>query len=256
LSEILQILFRTTIAAWDYTDNDPNSIGEKKRMKYLPSKILKMFLLVSLLTLVGCNAPLTSTPTSVPSATAVPTLDPQILASTVSAARTEAVGTAFAQLTEAVTATPLSTDTPLPTETPTVTPVTPTVTRTFMPFFTQTTTALPAQSTAYQCEITDLAPKYGESLTNGADFDLAVTLKNIGTKEWTTDNIDFKYLSGDKFQKKVDAIDLPSNVSTDDSIKLVVDMVASTGTGTKDASWGLVNGTANFCTVSIHVIVK
>jgi len=225
-------------------------------MKYLSSTILKIFLLISLLTLVGCNGQaVTASPTVVPP-TAVPTIDPQIFASTVAAARTEAVATAYAQETAAVTATPPATDTTQPTETPTMTPVTPTVTRTFMPFFTLTTTALPAQSTAYQCEITDLAPKYGESLTNGADFDLAVTLKNNGTKEWTTADIDFKYLSGDKFQKKVDAIDLPSNVSTDDSIKLVVDMVASTGTGTKDASWGLVNGSSTFCTVSIHVIVK
>jgi hypothetical protein len=216
---------------------------------------LKIFLFISLFTLLGCNAPLTSTPTSAPSATAIPTTDPQIFASTVDAARTEAVGTAFAQLTEAVTATPPATDTPLPSDTPSMTPVTPTATRTLAPFFTPTISAFPTQ-TAYQCEITALSPKSGDSLTSGSDFDLAVTLKNIGTKKWTTADIDFKYLSGDKFQKKVDGIDLPSNVSTDDSINLVVDMVASTGTGTKDAIWGLVNGSTTFCVVPIHVIVK
>ena len=224
-------------------------------MKNLSSTILKLFLLLTCLSLVGCNAVATVAPAIAAPSTAVPTVDPQIFASTVSAARTESVATAYAQLTESVTATPLPSDTAQATETPTFTPVppTPTVTRTLAPLWTVTVIATQSD---YQCSITSQSPKSGESLTNGSDFDLAVTLKNTGTQNWSTDNIDFRYLSGTKFQKKVDAIDLPSNVDTGDSISLVVDMVAGTDTGTHDASWGLVNGSTSFCTVNIHVNVK
>jgi hypothetical protein len=224
-------------------------------MKNLSLTIIKIFLLLSCLSLLGCNALATVAPTAVASPTTAPTVDPQIFASTVSAAKTEAVATAYAQLTEAVTATPLPSDTPQVTETPTFTPVlpTPTATRTLAPFWTATVIATQAD---YQCSITSLSPKSGDSITKDADFDLAVTLKNTGAKKWSTDNVDFRYLSGTKFQKKANAIDLPSNVDTGDSIDLVVDMVASTDTGTHDASWGLVNGSTTFCTVNISVKVK
>ena len=221
-------------------------------MKNLPAIIIKIFLLIALLTLLGCNAQATAIPATAVPLTAVPTVDPQIFGSTVSAAKTEAVQTVYAQLTQAVT----STDTPQPTETTTMTPVppTPTATRTLAPLWTVTVVA--ATQAAYQCSITSLAPKSGESITKDSDFDLAVTLKNTGTEKWSTDNIDFRYLSGTKFQKKVNAIDLPSNVDTGDSIDLVVDMVASTDTGTHDASWGLVLGSTTFCPVTVHVNIK
>jgi hypothetical protein len=224
-------------------------------MKNLSSTIAKIFLLLSFLSLMGCNALAPAAPTLAPSQTAAPTQDPLILASTVAAAKTESVATAFAQLTEAVTATPLPSETSPATETPTFTPVppTPTKTRTLAPFWTATVIATQAD---YQCSITSLSPKSGESLTKESDFDLAVTLKNTGTHNWSTDNVDFRYLSGTKFQKKVNAIDLPSNVDTDDSISLVVDMTAGSDTGTHEASWGLVNGSTTFCTVNISVKVK
>ncbi len=210
-------------------------------MKKLLSTIAKIFLCMSFLSLVGCNALATAAPTLAASPTAAPTQDPQIFASTVSAARTEAVATAYAQLTEAVTATPLPSDTPPATETSTVTPVPPTATSTRVIVYAPTYTLTPTEG-PYQCSITSLSPKSGENLTQGVDFDLAVTLKNTGTKDWSTDTIDFRYLSGAKFQKKVNAIDLPENVDTGDSVDLVVDMVADTDTGTQDASWGLSYG--------------
>ena len=70
-------------------------------MKNLSSTIMKIFLLIALLTLLGCNAQATATPT-IAAPTTVPTVDPQIFASTVSAARTEAVQTVYVQLTQAV----------------------------------------------------------------------------------------------------------------------------------------------------------
>ena len=219
-------------------------------MEILYLTIIKIFLSISLLSLLGCNAQATAAPTI-----AAPTVDPQVFASTVSAAKTEAVQTVYAQLTQAATPTQPPTNTPTPTETSTMTPVPPTLVPTKVIVLAWTSTVSPTQG-AYQCSITSLAPKSGETLAKESDFDLAVTLKNIGTEEWSTDNVDFKYLSGAKFQKRVDALDLPSNVAPGDSIDLIVDMTANTGTGVHDAAWGLALSSTPFCTVNIHVNIK
>ena len=146
-------------------------------MKNLSSILIKIFLSIALLSLLGCNAQATATPTI-----AAPTVDPQVFASTVSAAKTEAVQTVYVQLTQAATPTQPPTNTPQPTETTTMTPVPPTLVPTKVIVLAWTSTVLPTQG-AYQCSITSLAPKSGESLTKDSDFDLAVTLKNIGTEE-------------------------------------------------------------------------
>jgi hypothetical protein len=216
-----------------------------KTLKNPSFTILKIVLLISLLSLLGCNA----------QPTAVPTVDPKIFANTVSAARTEAVQTVYAMLTQSVTLTQTPTNTPMPTETMTITPVPPTLVPTRTIAATQAPTAVPTQG-AYQCSITTLSPQSGASLSNGADFDLSVTFKNIGTEKWSRDTIDFKYLSGAKFQKSADLIDLPADVAPGDSIKLIVDMTAKTGTGVQNTTWGLVHESATFCSVGVNVNVK
>jgi hypothetical protein len=233
------------------------NLGDYKSMKNLSSTIISIFLLISLFALLGCNAPLTAAPTSTaaPTNTVAPTEDPQILASTISAARTEAVATAYAQLTEDVTLTPPATDTPQATETTAPTPIPPSLTPTRIIVLAPTFTVVPTQG-KYQCSITSLEPKYGATLNAEDDFDLAVTLKNIGTEDWSSNDIDFRYISGEKFQKKVDALDLQEDVDTGDSVDLVVDMTAPSDTGVKNATWGLVFGSTNFCPVTIHVTIK
>jgi hypothetical protein len=216
-----------------------------------------LFLLVTIIALAGCS-PATG-------ALSTPTLDPQVFASTVAAIQTKAAQSVYAQLTQSAaltpsatlppppTDTPQDTDTPLPTVAPTFAPIPATATLAIPP--TQRPTASPTQG-AYQCAITALKPASGTSLTKGNDFDLNVTFKNIGSETWDDNSVDFAYLNGAKFQKKVDAFDLPANVDPGDSINLIVDMVANTETGTQNATWGLVHSGSSFCSVGIRVIVK
>src|ERR1035437_9820691 len=105
------MLFRTMIAASCYNENDQggscccflytvrhfkgfktsNNLGDHKSMKNLPSTIVKIFLLLSFLSMLGCNALAPATPTTTATSTTAPTVDPLILTSTVSAAKTESV---------------------------------------------------------------------------------------------------------------------------------------------------------------------
>jgi hypothetical protein len=212
-------------------------------LKNLFSITVKIFLLFSLVSLLGCSA----------QPTASPTVDPLVIASTLSAAKTEAVQSVYVKLTQTAAMAP--TNTTQPTQTTTMTSVPPTLVPTKTMVLTPAPTIVPTQG-AYQCSITRLEPKYGAALTNGVGFDLSVTLKNIGTENWSRDSVDFKYLSGAKFQTKVDAIDLPVDVAAGDSIDLTVDMTANTGTGIQNAAWGLVIGSTTFCPVNVHVTVK
>ena len=161
----------------------------------------------------------------------------------------------YTRLTQAVTSTQPPTNTPQPTETTTATSIPPTLvpTRTFV--VTQAPTLSPTQ-TAFQCSITSLAPTSGTNLPKGTDFDLAVSLKNTGTEAWSSNVIDFKYISGSKFQKKVDMIDLPADVAPGGSINLVIDMTAGTDAGSLNTTWELSQSNALFCPVSMYVYVQ
>ena len=229
-----------------------------KTMRKSISTIKTIFLLVVIAALAGCG-PLAGAPSS------TSTVDSQMITSTVAAIQTEAAQSVFATLTQEAALTPSATETPMPTDTPQVTdtplptlaptlaPIPPTATVGIPP--TQRPTASPTQG-AYQCTITSLKPASGTSLNEGSDFDLNVTLKNIGSEKWDDNSIDFKYLSGAKFQDSADAVDLSAAVDPGDSITLIVDMVAKTGTGTQTATWGLVRSGASFCNVTITVNVK
>ena len=225
-------------------------------MNQFISTIKILFLLAAIIALAGCSRQT--------GALSTPTADSQVFASTVAAIQTEAAQSVYAQLTQSAaltpsatllppTDTPQVTDTPLPMVVPSNTPIPATATLSTPP--TQVPTVIPTQG-AYQCSITALKPASGTSLTKGTDFDLNATFKNTGSETWDDNSVDFAYLNGAKFQKKVDAIDLPANVDPGDSINLIVDMVANTETGTQNATWGLVHSGSSFCYVGIRVIVK
>jgi hypothetical protein len=228
-----------------------------KAMNRYISATKTIFLLAAILALAGCSL--------LTGETSTPTVDSQVFASTVAAVQTEAIQSVYTQLTQSAALTPSATLPPSPTDTPQATdtllpviepsntPIPATATKAIPA--TQFPTATPTQS-AYQCSITALKPTNGTSVTKGSDFDLNVTLKNIGSETWDRNDIDFRYLSGAEFQKRGDVLDLPVSVDPDDSINLIVDMVADTDTGTQTATWGLVRSGSTFCSVGIRVIVK
>jgi hypothetical protein len=89
----------------------------------------------------------------------------------------------------------------------------------------------------------------------GGDFDGKWILKNVGTNTWNKNDIDFLYISGEKFQKSVDIIDLPETVKPGKQIKIIIDMLAPKETGTYTSNWALARSSFTFCVVSVIIQV-
>jgi hypothetical protein len=64
-----------------------------------------------------------------------------------------------------------------------------------------------------------------------------VTLKNDGTATWKPTTVDFTYLSGPKFQKISSTIKLTRDILPGESVKLLVDMAATSAKGTQNINW-------------------
>jgi hypothetical protein len=205
--------------------------------------------LVLAVLIAGCSvAPTaTSTPTTAPTVDTKPTFD---------AVSTQAAQTVVANLTlNAPTATqviPTATlapsNTPAPTDTsaPTNTP-----TRVFIPW-TQTPT--PTQA-AYSCTVTDLSPKSGSTLKVNEDFDGKWTVKNNGTKSWSSGNVDIRFISGTKFQTSKDAFDLGNDVAPNGTYTFTIDMKAPNSDGTYTTSWGIYLEDGSVCALNLSINV-
>lgn len=199
----------------------------------------------------------------VPATPVVPTIDANAVKSTVEAAQTQAVQKAWADLTSTAIANPtatieptqVQTNTSMPTATAmnTLVPVLPTrVIVTLAP-----TKILPTSTpSAYSCSITASSPAANKIMPPGNDFDGRWTLKNTGTKTWSSSQMDFAYVSGTKLQKLHDVIDLPSDVAPGASIELIIDMKAPTTIGSYAATWSLRINSTNICPVSVSIRVQ
>jgi hypothetical protein len=229
-------------------------------------KIFKFVVAISLLiALIGC---------STPGATA-PTANPQEVEATMSIMRTQAYESAAQIFTQTAAARP--SDTPVPTETqapPTRTPTEPpTPTNTFPPLPTWTATRIPptatsiftstpigpvatATNSALQCQIKSQSPALGASMSPNNDFDMHWVVKNTGTAAWNSDNVDYKYISGTKFQKYADGFDFPKTVNPGEEIDLAVDMKAPGTTGAYSATWAIVQSGQTICTLKIDLQIK
>lgn len=224
-------------------------------MRAMYLKITKICLLAMIIPLAGCSL--------LNSASATPTVDAMAATGTVSAIQTESAQLVFSQLTQAALLTPSATI-EVPTNTPQATNTTqPTVTEAVPPTATKTAYVAPAATNtptqaALQCSVTALSPAYGMKVAANVDFDFSVTIKNTGTTTWGEDDINFGYLNGTKFQKKVDSVDLPKDIAAGASVSFLVDMFSGTATGAQSASWGLMLGGNGytFCVVDVSVIVE
>ena len=198
------------------------------------------FLLASL---AGCGPAPTAPPTP------IPTIDPK---PTFEAISTQAAQTVIANLTlTAPTTTPIPptatqapTFTPAPTETPAPTV---TATRVFIPWTKTPTTAPPE----YSCLIVSVSPKSTDTIKVDTAFDGSWSLKNNGTKAWTADSSDFRYVSGDKLQSKSDLYDLKSDVAPNGTYTVTVDMKTPSGDGTFTTTWGLVMNDGSICNLTM-----
>lgn len=219
-------------------------------------KLKTIMLLFLTATLAACNFPGAATP--------APTQDAAI---TLDAVRTQAAQTVEAEIanrasptspataTLAPTATEIPSSTPAPSFTPVNTlPPLPTATNTFIP---ATATITPTSTpTDYNCSITSVSPASNAQFSKREDFDGRWTVKNTGTQTWVANDVDYRYVSGEKMQKIKDVYDLKADVKPGESVDVIVDMLAPDSTGTFKTTWSLARNSNNFCTLSITIVVK
>ena len=212
--------------------------------------------LAVIILLTGCGLPTRAT-LPAPTADLKPTFD---------AVAAEAVQTVVAQMTQnaptappapadtatvAPTETPANTDTPVATFTPA--PPTATATRTFVPW---TNTPRATATYGYNCRIDKSSPGFGDDFPTNAPFDGRWKVTNRSSVTWGKDSVDFKYISGTKFQDDVDALDLTQDVDEDESYTVVIDMTAPNTAGRYSATWGFVQGGQILCAVNVTIDVK
>ncbi|OJX40575.1 MAG: hypothetical protein BGO78_06220 [Chloroflexi bacterium 44-23] len=155
--------------------------------------------------------------------------------------------------TESVTETLRPSSTPLPTNTAFVLP-TATITSTPTATETETPTVTPT-SEAYQCSVVSASPRMNQEYPPGGDFDGRWTLKNIGTESWDA-GVDLVFMSGTRFQTGPDAFDLPQEVDVNNSVDMIVDMLAPRDAGTYESNWALRKGSIYFCNLRLVIKVK
>lgn len=193
--------------------------------------------------LVGCSS---STPAP------APTVDFQ---QTIEVVKTQSAGTAVANITPNVclpteTAVPTFTKTSLPTATlqPTATLK---ATNTLMPWWTKT-----PDNASLGCTITDSSPKVNAIMAPNTSFDGNWVVKNTGNGAWMSNEVDIRYVSGTKFQTKVDVVDMKNDVGEEESYTVVVDMKAPAAPGTYSTTWVVSKSGQVICSMPLTIIVQ
>ncbi|NMB89857.1 MAG: hypothetical protein GYA17_15985 [Chloroflexi bacterium] len=188
------------------------------------------------------------------SCTAQPVTNPDQPTPDLALVRTEAAQTVVAEITLDAVQNPSATPTqepPTPTNTIPAASSTPTAFSTLTPLPTATKVvssggvAYPTITPTYytdRAQFVTQSPASYAVFSPGADFDLRWTIKNVGARDWNT-SFYYTYISG------VEGSDasfyyLPGNVAINDSVELVVDMVAPTDPGNYRTTWSLINDDA------------
>lgn len=218
---------------------------------------LTVFSLIGILLLSACTTAAPATPDAAQQTAEYAALATQAMQDVQTALTQEALSNPTEMPTEVPTNIQQPTNTQEP---PTATSIPATAIPTLAPTntpvpVTPTATALPTRSDLV-CQVVSSAPAANTPFSSGTDFDGRWTLKNVGTSTWDKASIDFAYISGTKFQASVDAIDLPADVSTGNSVELIIDMLAPKESGSYQTVWALKQGTIVFCYVSLNIVVK
>ncbi len=108
----------------------------------------------------------------------------------------------------------------------------------------------------YTCSVVSQSPKDWTKMKPRQDFDMRWTVLNTGSKTWTTNGTDYKYIRGAQLHTKNSTYDMPKNVATDGKIALYIDMMAPKNKGTYTTYWGLANGSSHFCQFYLIITVK
>ncbi len=223
-----------------------------------------LYLFTTIVLILACAPAIAITPPS----TANPNEISTIIVSTANAANSQtAAAMPTATFTPSMTPT-RPTETPLPTDTPTVIFILSSPTQIVVPTFTFVSSggsgsgsgsggggSSGTSSDKYACQILSVTPANGSTMKGQTDFDATWKVKNIGTKTWDSNSVDFVYYSGTKMNK-VPGYDMTSSVKPGDQISLGADMVAPKNSGNYTTTWTLRVGSDEFCKMSITINVK
>ncbi len=219
-------------------------------------KILVLIVVLSTFA-AGCsNVVTTIAPTQPPPPTAAPTID---VAPTLSQAKTQAVETFAANLTQnAPTAAPVQpTATPLPTATlppaPTVTPLTP---PTSLPAATRLATLAPTPTlSTYNCVVFYRSPTIGDLTKVDTDFMGSWRVENTGSETWSKDDFVIKYVFGTKFQKGSDVLYLDRSVGPLGTYSVNIPMHSPDLAGPYYSRWEFQKGNLTVCVLNMTLKV-
>lgn len=232
--------------------------------------IYRLTLAAILLLAVGCSV-VPQAPAAAPTVDAGPiqTAAAQTaeaaVAGAVDAAKTQAVESAFALLTEEAAKNPTATPVP-PTAVPaTATPVS-VVAVTATPISVTVPTATKKAVIVYPtftkvpytnaCQVVGQLPKDYQVMHPGGDFDAVWTLKNTGKVTWTDGQFYIHYRSG-TISHKQDTYYISGNIPVNDTVEVRADFMAPTDPGTYVSNWEVVDnvGTA-FCNIYVAITIR
>ena len=152
--------------------------------------------------------------------------------------------------------TPIATNTPLPpTITPTFTPTFVISTATLIPTNTSIVTSTPDLPPDFKCEYLKSTPENGSTMGPKNGFDWTPKVGNRGTEDWQASEIEFVYVSGDKFHQ-AKKYNLWKDVPVGKNIELGVDMISPKESGTYTTTWALKRNNRYFCQITFKIIVK
>lgn len=110
---------------------------------------------------------------------------------------------------------------------------------------------IPSLST---CQITSTSPT--KTLTTNADFDAVWVVKNTSTSSWDNHETDFRYSSGDNFNKYSGLYDLPVLVKSGETVTLAADMTAPAKAGTYTTVYVVIGPQGVVCNLPLTITVK
>lgn len=92
------------------------------------------------------------------------------------------------------------------------------------------------------------------SIKINSSFDTVWIVKNTSGKDWSSDSVDYKFISGAAMHKKV-TYDLPQTIKNGETGKIIVDMVAPGKPGNYSTNWAVVVGAETLCSMGVTVQV-
>ena len=211
--------------------------------------------------LVGCSA----NPTLAPVLTLVPTLSSAQMdaAATITAGLaimpTATVVPATATMAASATSVPTATSAPMATATTAPMATTAAVTATLVPTLAATSGPTLAATSALivtGCKITASSTSGADTKAVGSDFDARWTIQNTGSTTWVKGSTDYRYNSGTKMQKTVDAYDLKADLAAAGTLDVVVDMIAPKLPGVYQTNWIVAQGSTILCSLPVVVTVQ